>query len=46
MRPGDRREFIHEPYREARRHRAPVDSESVFRRDVSSHNFVGCARAR
>jgi hypothetical protein len=37
MGPGDYSDFIHELYRDACRHRAPVYSESLFRWDVGSH---------
>lgn len=37
MREGDYRDFIHELYRDACRHRAPVYSSSLFRWDVGTH---------
>jgi hypothetical protein len=37
MREGGYREFIHELYRDACRHRAPVYSSSLFRWDVATH---------
>lgn len=37
MSAGGYREFIHELYRDACRHRAPVYSSSLFRWDVGSH---------
>jgi hypothetical protein len=37
MRPGSYRDFIHELYRDACRHQAPVYSVSLFRWDVGDH---------